>query len=120
MSVVGANVPYIRSHLRNEQWRSQSAAEVTLLVRSVLIMIIIILVVLYVCTHTARCLDMARRHGLRRLPSVNCAVLPQDAQCSCADENTAFKVPPFCLSGDEQHSLLKVYACSAHNAYTAY
>jgi hypothetical protein len=53
-------------------------------------------------------------------PSVNCAVLPQDAQCSCADENTAFKVPPFCLSGDEQHSLLKVYACSAHNAYTAY
>eukprot|EP00953_Heterococcus_sp_UTEX-ZZ885_P040233 20578-Heterococcus_DN1.PRE.2 len=40
-------------------------------------------------------------------PSVNCAVLPQDAQCNCADENTAFKVPPFCLSGDEQHSLLK-------------
>jgi hypothetical protein len=41
-------------------------------------------------------------------PSVNCAVLPQDAQCNCADENTAFKVEPFCLSGDEQHSLLKV------------
>jgi uncharacterized protein (DUF2237 family) len=54
-------------------------------------------------------------------PSVNCAVLPQDAQCNCADENTAFKVEPFCLSGDEQHSLLKV-CVALHNSiqHTAY
>eukprot|EP00953_Heterococcus_sp_UTEX-ZZ885_P040238 20579-Heterococcus_DN1.PRE.3 len=82
MSAVGANVPYIRSHLRNEQWRSQSAAEPDA----------------WIWLGDMAYLDY---------PSVNCAVLPQDAQCNCADEITAFKAPPFCLSGDEQHSLLK-------------
>eukprot|EP00611_Tribonema_gayanum_P005967 TRINITY_DN151_c0_g1_i3.p1 TRINITY_DN151_c0_g1~~TRINITY_DN151_c0_g1_i3.p1 ORF type:complete len:494 (+),score=147.18 TRINITY_DN151_c0_g1_i3:660-2141(+) len=53
-------------------------------------------------------------------PSVNCALLPNSTQCSCADEATAFKIEPFCLSGDEQHSLFKYQTMLQNTEYKTF